>query len=106
MKFNTDKFLIDLKVRLNRVASESCRSMVESEECGKLFSAFEAEFMSKYGSGIDEATGLDAMKIIVAISNDIDQIAPHISWLFEDKECSNIIERVYNNSFLAWNQKL
>ena len=40
------------------------------------------------------------MKIITEIGNDINDIAPHISWLFEDSDCT-IIQNIYNDSFFA-----
>ena len=133
MVFSTDKFLGDLKMRLDMIAGDFCNDMITDgviiasrlkeddddnlahmqeigtlaemcadmeSDCDKLAAAFEAEFRSKHGSGKHAATGLDAMKIITAISNDINDIAPHISWLFEDNDC-DIIQRIYNNSFLA-----
>ena len=53
-------------------------------DCNDLASAFEDVFRREHGSGKEAATGLDAMRIITEISNDINVIAPHISWLFED----------------------
>ena len=69
-------------------------------DCDALANAFEAVFRREHGSGKEAATGLDAMKIITEIGNDINDIAPHISWLFEDSDC-NIIQNIYNDSFFA-----
>ena len=66
----------------------------------KLANAFEDVFRREHGSGKEAATGLDAMKIITEIGNDINIIAPHISWLFEDSDCT-IIQNIYNDSFFA-----
>ena len=69
-------------------------------DCDALASAFEDVFRREHGSGKEAATGLDAMRIITMISNDINDIAPHISWLFEDND-NNIIQNIYNDSFFA-----
>ena len=78
--------------------AEMCTNM--RYDCNALASAFEDVFRREHGSGKEAATGLDAMRIITEISNDINKIAPHISWLFEDDDC-NIIQNIYNSSFFA-----
>ena len=78
--------------------AEMCTNM--RHDCNALASAFEDVFRREHGSGKEAATGLDAMKIITEIGNDINDIAPHISWLFEDSDCT-IIQTIYNNSFFA-----
>jgi len=78
--------------------AEMCTNM--KHDCKALESAFAGMFRREHGSGKEAATGLDAMRIITEISNDINKIAPHISWLFEDDDC-NIIQNIYNNSFFA-----
>ena len=78
--------------------AEMCTNM--RHDCNALASAFEDVFRREHGSGKEAATGLDAMKIITEISNDINVIAPHISWLFEDSDCT-IIQNIYNSSFFA-----
>jgi len=87
-------------VHMNEISTlaEMCTNM--KHDCKALESAFEAMFRREHGSGKEAATGLDAMRIITEISNDIDKIAPHISWLFEDDDC-NIIQNIYNSSFFA-----
>jgi len=78
--------------------AEMCTSM--KYDCEALENAFAGMFRREHGSGKEAATGLDAMRIITEVSNDIDKIAPHISWLFEDDDC-NIIQNIYNSSFFA-----
>jgi len=78
--------------------AEMCTNM--KHDCEALESAFDGMFRREHGSGKEAATGLDAMRIITEISNDINKIAPHISWLFEDDDC-NIIQNIYNDSFFA-----
>ena len=78
--------------------AEMCTNM--RHDCNALASAFEDVFRREHGIGKEAATGLDAMRIITEISNDINVIAPHISWLFEDGDCT-IIQNIYNSSFFA-----
>ena len=78
--------------------AEMCTNM--RHDCDALANAFEDVFRREHGSGKEAATGLDAMRIITEISNDINVIAPHISWLFEDSDCT-IIQNIYNDSFFA-----
>ena len=84
---------------MNEISSlaEMCTNM--KYDCDALANAFEDVFRREHGSGKEAATGLDAMKIITEISNDINVIAPHISWLFEDSDCT-IIQNIYNSSFI------
>ena len=78
--------------------AEMCTNM--RHDCDALANAFEDVFRREHGSGKEAVTGLDAMRIITEISNDINVIAPHISWLFEDGDCT-IIQNIYNSSFFA-----
>ena len=93
---NNDKCL-DHMNEISTLA-EMCTNM--RHDCDALANAFEAIFRREHGSGKEAATGLDAMKIITEIGNDINIIAPHISWLFEDSDCT-IIQNIYNDSFFA-----
>ena len=90
----------DALTHMNEISTlaEMCTNM--RHDCNALASAFEDVFRREHGSGKEAATGLDAMRIITEISNDINVIAPHISWLFEDSDC-NIIQNIYNSSFFA-----
>ena len=90
----------DALTHMNEISTlaEMCTNM--RHDCNALASAFEDVFRREHGSGKEAATGLDAMRIITEISNDINVIAPHISWLFEDSDCT-IIQNIYNDSFLA-----
>ena len=90
----------DALTHMNEISTlaEMCTNM--RHDCNALASAFEDVFRREHGSGKEAATGLDAMRIITEISNDINVIAPHISWLFEDSDCT-IIQNIYNSSFFA-----
>ena len=90
----------DALTHMNEISTlaEMCTNM--RHDCNALASAFEDVFRREHGSGKETATGLDAMRIITEISNDINVIAPHISWLFEDGDCT-IIQNIYNSSFFA-----
>ena len=90
----------DALTHMNEISTlaEMCTNM--RHDCNVLASAFEDVFRREHGSGKEAATGLDAMRIITEISNDINVIAPHISWLFEDSDCT-IIQNIYNDSFFA-----
>ena len=90
----------DALTHMNEISTlaEMCTNM--RYDCNALANEFEEAFRREHGSGKEAATGLDAMKIITEISNDINNIAPHISWLFEDDDCS-IIQNIYNSSFFA-----
>ena len=90
----------DALTHMNEISTlaEMCTNM--RHDCDALANAFEDLFRREHGSGKEAATGLDAMRIITEISNDINVIAPHISWLFEDGDCT-IIQNIYNSSFFA-----
>ena len=90
----------DALTHMNEISTlaEMCTNM--RHDCDALANAFEDVFRREHGSGKEAATGLDAMKIITEIGNDINIIAPHISWLFEDSDCT-IIQNIYNSSFFA-----
>ena len=90
----------DALTHMNEISTlaEMCTNM--RHDCDALANAFEDVFRREHGSGKEAATGLDAMKIITEIGNDINDIAPHISWLFEDSDCT-IIQNIYNDSFFA-----
>ena len=90
----------DALTHMNEISTlaEMCTNM--RHDCDALANAFEDVFRREHGSGKEAATGLDAMRIITEISNDINVIAPHISWLFEDSYCT-IIQNIYNDSFFA-----
>ena len=90
----------DALTHMNEISTlaEMCTNM--RYDCNALANAFEDVFRREHGSGKEAASGLDAMRIITEISNDINVIAPHISWLFEDGDCT-IIQNIYNSSFFA-----
>ena len=90
----------DALTHMNEISTlaEMCTNM--RHDCNDLASVFEDVFRREHGSGKEAATGLDAMRIITEISNDINVITPHISWLFEDGDCT-IIQNIYNSSFFA-----
>ena len=90
----------DALTHMNEISTlaEMCTNM--KHDCDALANAFEAIFRREHGSGKEAASGLDAMRIITEISNDINVIAPDISWLFEDSDCT-MIQNIYNDSFFA-----
>ena len=90
----------DALTHMNEISTlaEMCTNM--RHDCDALANAFEDLFRREHGSGKEAATRQDAMRIITEISNDINVIAPHISWLFEDSDCT-IIQNIYNDSFFA-----
>ena len=90
----------DALTHMNEISTlaEMCTNM--RHDCDALANAFEDVFRREHGSGKEAATGFDAMRIITEISNDINVIAPLISWLFEDSDCT-IIQNIYNDSFFA-----
>ena len=90
----------DALTHMNEISTlaEMCTNM--RYDSNALANEFEEAFRREHGSGKEAATGLDAMKIITEIGNDINVIAPHISWLFEDSDCT-IIQNIYNDSFFA-----
>lgn len=67
-------------------------------DCQTLFNEFDKRFRCDYGSGEHSATALDTMKIITEIGNDIEDIAPHISWLFEPED--KCIPSIFRDSFV------
>ena len=128
MNFSTDVFLSSLKEMLDGLSNDFNNQMIHDamivatrlkendgdalnhmreigdlaqitinhqHDCQTLFNEFDKRFrmLGKYS-----ATALDTMKIITEIGNDIEDIAPHISWLFEpDGEC---IPSIFRDSFV------
>ena len=129
MNFNTDVFLSSLKEMLDGLSNDFSNDMVHDaiivathlkendgdalnhmreigdlaqitinlqHDCQTLFNEFDKRFRFNSEHCV---TALDAMKIITEIGNDIDDIAPHISWLFEpEDEC---IPSIFRNSFVS-----
>jgi len=129
MNFNTDVFLSSLKEMLDGLSNDFSNDMVHDamivatrlkendgdalnhmreigdlaqitinlqHDCQTLFNEFDKRFHFNREHCV---TALDAMKIITEIGNDIDDIAPHISWLFEpEDEC---IPSIFRNSFVS-----
>tara|TARA_B100000035_G_scaffold212022_1_gene181659 strand:+ start:414 stop:854 length:441 start_codon:yes stop_codon:yes gene_type:complete len=67
-------------------------------DCEVLIDEFNNRFRYDHGDQKHSATALDAMKIITEIGSDIDNIAPHIGFLFEpDDEC---IPSIFRDAFV------
>jgi len=68
-----------------------------NHDCKVLFDEFDKRFRYDHGDQKHSATALDAMKIITEIGNDIDNIAPHLGFLFEaSDEC---IPSIFRDAF-------
>ena len=68
-------------------------------DCKVLYDEFDKRFRFDHGEGKHSATALDAMKIITEIGSDIDNIAPHIGFLFEpDDEC---LPSLFRDAFIS-----
>ena len=67
-------------------------------DCKALFDEFDKRFRFNHGDQKHSATALDTMKIITEIGSDIDNIAPHVGFLFEpDDEC---IPSIFRDAFV------
>jgi len=67
-------------------------------DCKTLYDEFDKRFRYDHGDQKHSATALDAMKVITEIGSDIDNIAPHIGFLFEpDDEC---IPSLFRDAFI------
>jgi hypothetical protein len=68
-------------------------------DCKALYDEFDKRFRYDHGDQKHSATALDAMKIITEIGNDIDNIAPHIGFLFEpNDEC---LPSLFRDAFVS-----
>ena len=85
MVFSTDKFITTIRKQLDGIADDFINDMIH-----------DAIIVATRLKEDDD----DALTHMNEISNDINVIAPHISWLFEDDN-NNIIQNIYNSSFFA-----
>ena len=64
-----------------------------------LLAEFNRLFYERHGQHKHQATALDAMKIITHIDENIEDIAPHLMWLFEDAD--ETIPSIFRSSFIT-----
>lgn len=64
-----------------------------------LLAEFNRLFFERHGQHKHQATALDAMKIITHIDENIEDIAPHLMWLFEDDD--QTIPSIFRSSFIT-----
>ena len=93
---NNDSNLVKYMIEIGRSAEMASNL---DHDCKMLYAEFDRRFRDDHGEGKHSATALEAMKIITIIGNDIDSIAPHISYLFESD--SNFFPDIFNDSFVT-----
>jgi len=83
---------------MNEVSTLANMATNFQHDCKALYDEFDKRFRYDHGDKKHSATALDAMKIITEIGRDIDNIAPHIGFLFEsDDEC---IPSLFRDAFI------
>lgn len=86
-------------VLMNEVSTLASMATNFQHDCKTLYNEFDKRFRFGHGEQKHSATALDAMKIITEIGNDIDNIAPHIGFLFEpNDEC---IPSLFRDAFVS-----
>ena len=94
---NNDSNLVTYMIEIGRLAEMASNF---THDCKMLYAEFDKRFRDNHGEGKHSATALDAMRIITEVSKDIDNIAPHVGYLFESDSnffpdifvfCPNII---------------
>ena len=86
-------------VLMNEVSTLASMATNFQHDCKKLYDEFDQRFRFNHGDQKHSATALDAMKIITEIGSDIDNIAPHIGFLFEpEDEC---IPSIFRDAFVS-----
>ena len=93
---NNDSNLITYMKEIGTLADMTTNM---SHDCKVLFDEFDKRFRYDHGEGKHSATALDAMRIITEIGNDIDNIAPHLGYLFEPDD--NCFPSIFNDSFVT-----
>jgi len=84
---------------MNEISMLASMATNFQHDCKTLYDEFDKRFRLDHGEGKHSATALDAMKIITEIGNDIDNIAPHIGFLFEPSdEC---IPSLFRDAFIS-----
>lgn len=85
-------------VLMNEVSTLASMATNFQHDCKALHNEFDKRFRYDHGDQKHSATTLDAMKIITEIGNDIDNIAPHLGFLFEaGDEC---IPSIFRDAFV------
>ena len=86
-------------VLMNEVSTLASMATNFQHDCKALYDEFDKRFRYDHGDQKHSATALDVMKIITEIGNDIDNIAPHIGFLFEpDDEC---LPSLFRDAFVS-----
>ena len=94
METNNEKALA-LMVEIGVLAEMSTNM---KHDCKKLYDKFDQQFQYNHGDKKHSATALDTMKIITEIGARIDNIAPHLGFLFERSD--EVIPSLFRNSFI------
>jgi len=88
-------------MHMNEIGTLANMATNFQHDCKALYDEFDKRFRYDHGDQKHSATALDAMKIITEIGSDIDNIAPHVGFLFEpEDECiPSIFRDAFNNTF-------
>ena len=92
---NCDENLVLDMAEIGQLANMSINTR---HDCKRLFDEFDQRFRFDHGEGKHSANALDVMRVITEIGNDIEQIAPHVSFLFEDDD--EFFPNIFNESFV------
>ena len=93
---NNDSNLVTHMIEIGRLAEMASNF---THDCKMLYAEFDKRFRDNHGEGKHSATALDAMRIITEVSKDIDNIAPHVGYLFESD--SNFFPDIFTDSFVT-----
>lgn len=93
---NNDSNLVTYMIEIGRLAEMASNF---THDCKMLYAEFDKRFRDNHGEGKHSATALDAMRIITEVSNDIDNIAPHVGYLFESD--NNFFPDIFTDSFVT-----
>lgn len=93
---NNDSNLVTYMIEIGRLAEMASNF---THDCKMLYAEFDKRFRDNHGEGKHSATALDAMRIITEVSKDIDNIAPHVGYLFESD--SNFFPDIFTDSFVT-----
>lgn len=86
-------------VHMNEIRTITDMANNYQHDCKALYDAFDKRFRFDHGDQKHSATALDVMRIITEISSDIQDIAPHIEFLFEPSdEC---IPSLFRDAFVT-----
>jgi len=93
---NNDSNLVTYMIEIGRLAEMASNF---THDCKMLYAEFDKRFRDNHGEGKHSATALDTMRIITEVSKDIDNIAPHVGYLFESD--SNFFPDIFTDSFVT-----